>query len=229
MITPQQSLAYNLLSIPRCDSATIPSSQRDGNWVEALLTRDIEDTGMSTTSITLIIVGLLVVFFVAIYNKLVRLKNLVEEGWSGIDVQLKRRANLIPNLIETVKGYMGHERELLAKVTELRAQSMSAQDVGEKGRLEGLLSRSLANVFAVAEGYPDLKANQNFLDLQNQLSDIEDQIQLARRYYNGTVRNLNIKVESFPSNIVAGMFNFVKAEFFEIEDQADRAVPSVQF
>ncbi|MGD8776279.1 MAG: LemA family protein, partial [Syntrophobacterales bacterium] len=100
---------------------------------------------MSTTSITLIIVGLLVVFFVAIYNKLVRLKNLVEEGWSGIDVQLKRRANLIPNLIETVKGYMGHERELLAKVTELRAQSMSAQDVGEKGRLEGLLSRSLAN------------------------------------------------------------------------------------
>ncbi|MGD8372997.1 MAG: LemA family protein [Syntrophobacterales bacterium] len=184
---------------------------------------------MSTTSITLIIVGLLVVFFVAIYNKLVRLKNLVEEGWSGIDVQLKRRANLIPNLIETVKGYMGHERELLAKVTELRAQSMSAQDVGEKGRLEGLLSRSLANVFAVAEGYPDLKANQNFLDLQNQLSDIEDQIQLARRYYNGTVRNLNIKVESFPSNIVAGMFNFVKAEFFEIEDQADRAVPSVQF
>ncbi len=184
---------------------------------------------MSTTSITLIVVGLLVVFFIAIYNKLVRLKNLVEEGWSGIDVQLKRRANLIPNLIETVKGYMGHERELLTKVTELRAQSMSARDVGEKGRLEGLLSRSLANVFAVAEGYPDLKANQNFLDLQNQLSDIEDQIQLARRYYNGTVRNLNIKVESFPSNIVAGMFNFIKAEFFEIEDDADRAVPSVQF
>jgi LemA protein len=184
---------------------------------------------MSTTSITLIVVGLLVVFFIAIYNKLVRLKNLVEEGWSGIDVQLKRRANLIPNLIETVRGYMGHERELLTKVTELRAQSMSAREVGEKGRLEGLLSRSLANVFAVAEGYPDLKANQNFLDLQNQLSDIEDQIQLARRYYNGTVRNLNIKVESFPSNIVAGMFNFIKAEFFEIEDEADRAVPAVQF
>ena len=184
---------------------------------------------MSTTSITLMVVGVLVVFFIAIYNKLVRLKNLVEEGWSGIDVQLKRRANLIPNLIETVKGYMGHERELLTKVTELRTQSMSAREVGEKGRLEGLLSRSLANVFAVAEGYPDLKANQNFLDLQNQLSDIEDQIQLARRYYNGTVRNLNIKVESFPSNIVAGMFNFIKAEFFEIEDEADRAVPSVQF
>jgi LemA protein len=184
---------------------------------------------MSTTTIVLIVIALLVVFFIAIYNKLVRLKNLVEEGWSGIEVQLKRRANLIPNLIETVKGYMGHERELLTKITDLRAQSMSARQVAEKGRLEGLLSRSLANVFAVAEGYPDLKANQNFLDLQNQLSDIEEQIQLARRYYNGTVRNMNIKVESFPSNIVAGMFNFTKAEFFEIEDEADRAVPEVKF
>lgn len=184
---------------------------------------------MSTTTIVLIVIVLLVVFFIAIYNKLIRLKNLVEEGWSGIEVQLKRRANLIPNLIETVKGYMGHERELLTKITDLRAQSMSAREVGEKGRLEGLLSRSLANVFAVAEGYPDLKANQNFLDLQNQLSDVEEQIQLARRYYNGTVRNMNIKVESFPSNIVAGMFNFSKAEFFEIEDEADRAVPEVKF
>jgi len=184
---------------------------------------------MSTTTIVLIVIALLVVFFIAIYNKLVRLKNMVEEGWSGIEVQLKRRANLIPNLIETVKGYMGHERELLTKITDLRAQSMSARQVDEKGRLEGLLSRSLANVFAVAEGYPDLKANQNFLDLQNQLSDIEEQIQLARRYYNGTVRNMNIKVESFPSNIVAGMFNFTKAEFFEIEDEADRAVPEMKF
>jgi LemA protein len=124
---------------------------------------------------------------------------------------------------------MGHERDLLSKVTELRAQSMSARDVGEKGRVEGLLSRSLANVFAVAEGYPDLKASQNFSELQTQLSDIEEQIQLARRYYNGTVRNMNIQVESFPSNIVAGIFNFTKAEFFEIEDPADRAVPEVKF
>ncbi len=184
---------------------------------------------MSTTVIILVLVGLIIVVVIAIYNKLVRLKNLVEEGWSGIDVQLKRRSNLIPNLIETVKGYMGHERDLLTKVTELRAQSMSARDVGEKGHLEGLLSRSLANVFAVAEGYPDLKANQNFLDLQTQLSDIEEQIQLARRYYNGTVRNMNIQVESFPSNIVAGVFNFTQAEFFEIEDPADRAVPEVKF
>ena len=184
---------------------------------------------MSTIVIILALVGLIIVIVIAIYNKLVRLKNLVEEGWSGIDVQLKRRANLIPNLIETVKGYMGHERDLLTKVTELRAQSMSARDVGEKGRLEGLLSRSLANVFAVAEGYPDLKASQNFSELQTQLSDIEEQIQLARRYYNGTVRNMNIQVESFPSNIVAGIFNFTKAEFFEIEDPADRAVPEVKF
>lgn len=184
---------------------------------------------MKALIIILGLVGLIIVAVIAIYNKLVRLKNMVEEGWSGIDVQLKRRSNLIPNLVETVKGYMGHERDLLTKVTELRAQSMSAREVGEKGRLEGLLSRSLANIFAVAEGYPDLKANQNFLELQTELSAIEEQIQMARRYYNGTVRNLNIKVESFPSNIVAGMFNFIKAEFFEIEDPADRAVPKVAF
>jgi LemA protein len=184
---------------------------------------------MKALIVILGLVALIIVAVIAIYNKLVRLKNMVEEGWSGIDVQLKRRSNLIPNLVETVKGYMGHERDLLTKVTELRAQSMSAREVGEKGRVEGLLSRSLANLFAVAEGYPDLKANQNFLELQTELSAIEEQIQMARRYYNGTVRNLNIKVESFPSNIIAGMFNFIKAEFFEIEDPADRAVPKVAF
>ena len=184
---------------------------------------------MTGTVITVALVGLIFVAVIAIYNKLVRVRNLVEEGWSGIDVQLKRRANLIPNLIEAVKGYMGHERDLLSKVTELRAQSMSASEVREKGRLEGLLSGSLADVFAVAEGYPDLKASQNFSELQADLSGIEEQIQLARRYYNGTVRNLNIQVESFPSNIIAGMFNFSKAEFFEIEDPSDRAVPKVKF
>ena len=179
--------------------------------------------------IFLVVMVLLVVWPIAIYNRLIRLRNLVKEGWSGIDVQLKRRANLVPNLIETVKGYMGHERELLSKVTELRAKSMGAREVGEKARLEGELSRSLANIFAVAEGYPDLKANQGFVDLQNQLSQTEEQIQMARRYYNGTVRNLNIQVESFPSNIVAGMFKFTEAEFFEIEDEGDRAVPEVKF
>ena len=184
---------------------------------------------MPGTVITVALVGLVVVAVIAIYNKLVRVKNLVEEGWSGIDVQLKRRANLIPNLIEVVKGYMGHERDLLSKVTELRTRSMKAREVGEKGRLEGLLSSSLADVFAVAEGYPDLKANQNFSELQANLSEIEEQIQLARRYYNGTVRNLNIQVESFPSNIIAGVFNFSKAEFFEIEDPGDRTLPEVKF
>jgi len=184
----------------------------------------------------MLFLGILIVIILVVggwlmvsYNGLVRLRNLVEEGWSGIDVQLKRRANLIPNLIETVKGYMGHERELLEKVTELRSKAMKAENVGEKARLEGELSRSLVNVLAVAENYPDLKANQNFLDLQEQLAKIEDEIQMARRYYNGTVRNLNIKIESFPSNIVANIFHFTKAEFFEIEDEADRKVPKVSF
>lgn len=175
------------------------------------------------------VAGLLCVLFITIYNRFISLRNLVEEGWSGIEVQLKRRSNLVPNLVEAVKGYMGHERGLLSEVTELRSKSMSARGVGEKARMEGALSHSLANIFAVAEGYPDLKANQNFLDLQKQLSQIEEEIQLARRYYNGTVRNLNIRIESFPSNIVAGIFKFTQAEFFEIDDQADLAVPEVKF
>ena len=181
---------------------------------------------------TIIFLG--VVFFllgwlIVLYNKLVRLSNMSKEGWSGIEVQLKRRTDLIPNVVEAVKGYMGHERNLLSKVTELRAKSQSAREIGDKSRLEGELSRALANVFAVAEGYPDLKANQNFLDLQSQLGKIEEEIQLARRYYNGTVRELNIKIESFPSNLVAGFFRFTPAEFFEIEDKADQAVPKVTF
>ncbi len=163
------------------------------------------------------------------YNRLVRAKQMAQEGLSGIDVQLKRRADLIPNLIEAVKGYMGHEKGVLEKVTELRAQSMKAEGVAEKGQVEGMLSRALGNLFAVAENYPDLKASQNFLDLQKSLADIEDQIQLSRRYYNGAVRALNILVDSFPSNIVAKMFGFTSMEYFELEDQADRAVPKVSF
>ena len=184
---------------------------------------------MTAIIIILFLVGLPVVTAILIYNKFIRLRNMVQEGWSGIEVQLKRRSNLIPNLLETVKGYMGHERELLSKVTELRSQSMQERAVGEKARLEDKLSHSLANVFAVAEGYPELKANQNFSELQAELSEIEDQIQLARRYYNGTVRNLNIQVESFPGNIIAGLFKFTRAEFFEIEDVVDRKVPEVSF
>ena len=179
--------------------------------------------------IILVLTVILISLIISIYNRLVRNRNLVEEGWSGIDVQLKRRADLIPNLIETVKGYMGHERGVLEKVTEMRARSLQATDVGEKGRAAGLLSGALGNLFAVAENYPALKANQNFLELQNSLAGIEEQVQLARRYYNGAVRNLNILIESFPSNLVAGFFKFKQAEFFEIENQADRAVPKVSF
>lgn len=177
----------------------------------------------------LIFLVVLVLYVIAMYNKLVRNRNLVSEGWSGIDVQLKQRANLIPNLIESVKGYMGHESDVLTKVTEMRARSMGGGAPGERGMAEGALGRALANLFAVAENYPDLKANQNFLDLQGQLGKIEDQIQLARRYYNGATRDLNILIESFPSNLVAGMFRFTQAEFFEIEDAEDRAVPEVKF
>jgi len=175
----------------------------------------------------LLLVGVLGV--VAIYNRLVKSQAIVQEGWSGIDVQLKRRADLIPNLLETVKGYMGHERQVLEHVTELRNQSLKAGQVGEKARVEGMLSSALGQLFAVAENYPDLKASQNFMELQKTLADIEEQIQLARRYYNGAVRNLNILVASFPSNMVAGMFKFVTAEYFELESPADRAVPQVSF
>ena len=166
---------------------------------------------------------------IIIYNGLVRQRNMVREGWSGIDVQLKRRANLIPNLIETVKGYMQHESDLLSRVTALRSESLEARSVADKARAEGALSRSLANVLAVAEGYPLLKASENFLDLQSRLAAVEEDIQLARRYYNGTARNLNIRVESFPSNLVATFFGFRQAEFFEIQDPAQRDVPEVKF
>ena len=184
---------------------------------------------MTGIYIILAVVAVLLLGAVVIYNKLVTNKNLVAEGWSGIDVQLKRRNDLIPNLIETVKGYMGHERGVLEKVTELRAQSLSAQGVGDKARVEGALGAALANLFAVAENYPDLKASQNFMELQKSLADIEDQIQLARRYYNGTARNYNILIQSFPSNLVADTFKFTPVEYFEIEEAAERAVPKVAF
>ena len=184
---------------------------------------------MTIWIIPAIIIAGIIIWLIIIYNKLVRNKNMVEEGWSGIDVQLKRRSNLIPNLIETVKGYMGHEAKLLSEITQLRSQSKDIHAVAEKSRVETALTRSLGNLIAVAESYPDLKANQNFLDFQNELSQIENDIQMARRYYNGTVRNLNIMIEAFPSNLVAGQFGFAKAEFFEIEDPGDRKMPDVKF
>lgn len=184
---------------------------------------------MIETIVIVAIVGGLLLWAVSIYNRLVRNRNLVEEGWSGIETQLKRRSNLVPNLVEAVKGYMGQEKGVLEKVTEMRSRTGRAETPAERGKAEGLLGQALANVFAVAEAYPDLKSNKNFLDLHRQLSDIEDEIQMARRYYNGTVRNLNILIESFPSNLVANIFGFLQAEFFEIENESDRAVPQVSF
>ena len=181
---------------------------------------------------TFIIIGffLIIIFYLIFsYNNLIKNKNLVEEGWSSIDVQLKRRSNLIPNIVNAVKGYMTHEKQLFEEITELRAQSNSANSVTDQGKAESSLSNSLMNLFAVSENYPELKANENFLDLQKQLQDIENDIQMARRYYNGTVRNNNVLIESFPTNIIANSFNFKKSDFFEIENPETRNVPNVKF
>ena len=181
--------------------------------------------------VILVLVVAVAGYAVYVYNTLVKNRQLVAEGWSGIDVQLKRRADLIPNMLETVKGYMGHERETLQAVTEARTAVQAAQNgsPAERGQAESLLSGALGRLFAVAEAYPDLKANTNFLEFQAALQTVEDEIQLSRRYYNGAVRNLNVAVESFPSNIVAGAFKFDKAEYFELENEADRATPQVKF
>lgn len=182
---------------------------------------------------TILVVILLAIggYVIAIYNGLVRARQTTREAWSGIDVQLKRRADLIPNLIETVKGYAQHERAALEEVTALRAraQSLPSGDVAGRAQVEGMLGQALGRLFAVAEAYPDLKANENFVQLQNSLETLESEIQMSRRYYNGAARDLNIKVESFPSNLVANSFGFSQAEYFEIEDAQDRAVPKVSF
>jgi LemA protein len=171
------------------------------------------------------------VYVIYIYNRLVSTRQMSEEAWSGIDVQLKRRADLVPNLIETVKGYAAHERGVFEEVTELRtrAQSVPPGDVEARAKAESALSIGLGRLLAVAENYPDLKASANFLELQQELSNLESEIQMARRYYNGAVRNLNTMVESFPSNFVANQFRFEKREYFEIEEPGDRAVPQVTF
>ena len=177
----------------------------------------------------LVIVAVVLLWFVAIYNKLIKLRNMKEEGWSGIDVQLKRRANLIPNLIESVKGYMGHEKSVLEGVTKLRSQAMNASNVGDKMAAESALSGMLGKFFALAENYPDLKANQNFLAIQEELTGTENKISFARQSYNDQVLFFNNKIQMFPSNIVAGMFSFGKRDFFEIENAAEREVPKVSF
>jgi LemA protein len=183
---------------------------------------------------SLIILAIVVaagLYVMVTYNGLVRVRQMVQEAWSGIDVQLKRRADLIPNLVETVKGYAKHETETLEKVTEMRtrAQAVPAGDIAGRAVAEGMLSQALGRLMAVAEAYPDLKANENFLDLQQSLDKLEGEIQMARRYYNGSARELNVKVESFPSNLVANTFGFTKADYFELENPADRERPDVKF
>ena len=181
-----------------------------------------------------IILGLVVVaafYAISIYNGLVKNRQMVEEGWSGIDVQLKRRTDLIPNLMETVKGYMSHERETLEAVTNARAAATAAASgtPEQRAAAEGQLSSALGRLIATAEAYPDLKANTTFLEFQAALQTVEEEIQMSRRYYNGAVRNLNVMVESVPSNFIAAPFGFQKAQYFELENEADRAVPTVKF
>lgn len=168
----------------------------------------------------LLLVVLVGGYLIALYNSLVKLRVLVDEAWSGIDVQLKRRYDLIPNLVETVKGYAKHEKGTFEEVTKLRNMAMKADSPEAKAKLENQLTNTLKTIFALAENYPELKANQNFLDLQNQLSEIEDQIQSSRRYYNGAVRELNTKIQVFPTNLMAGMLGFKEREFFEAEEEA---------
>lgn len=176
-------------------------------------------------------IGLVVIiaWLIAIYNGLIRLKHRTDEAWSDIDIQLKRRYNLIPNLVNTVKGYAQHEKELFEKVTQARAQAMGAQAPAEKAQAENMLAGTLKSLFAVAENYPQLKANENFLELQRELTDTEDKIQAARRFYNGNVRDFNIKLEKFPNNLVANMLGFKKKDYFEIEEAEARKPVKVEF
>lgn len=180
------------------------------------------------TWIGLGIIALLVLYVIAIYNKLVRQRTMAEEGWSGVDVQLKKRANLVPNLVETVKGYASHEQSVFEDLANARAASLGANSVKDQAQAETMMGGVLGRLMAVAEAYPDLKADQRFGDLQRELSELEQAIEMARRYYNGTVRDLNVTIDSFPSNLVAGQFKFEKKEFFEI-DEAARALPQVSF
>jgi LemA protein len=179
--------------------------------------------------IVVAVIAAVAVYAVVVFNRLVRRRNVVREGWSGIDVQLRRRTDLIPNLVQTVQAYAAHERNLFEEVAKRRASSIAASDVGTQAAAERALNGSLGRLMAVAEAYPELKASQNFLDLQGQLAEIEDQLQMSRRYYNGAVRNLNIGIQSFPDVLLARLFGFKEAPFFELEDRAEAAAPQVAF
>jgi LemA protein len=179
--------------------------------------------------IILIILAIIVLWLIVAYNRFIRLRKRTDEAWSDIDVQLKRRYDLIPNLVETVKGYATHERELFEKVTQARAQAINASGAAQKAEAENMLSGALKSLFAVAENYPQLRASENFSKLQEELADTENKIQAARRFYNGNVRDLNTALEIFPSNIVAKMFGFKSAEFFQVEGEAEREPVQVKF
>ncbi|MFW5888428.1 MAG: LemA family protein [Patescibacteria group bacterium] len=179
------------------------------------------------------LVGLFLLVLIFIYNSLVRLKNRVEEAWSDIDVQLKRRHDLIPNLVETVKGYAKHEKETFENVTQARSQAMQAResggDTGQQAQAENMLTDTLKSLFAVAENYPDLKASQNFQELQRELSDTENKIQAARRFYNNNVMRYQTKTQSFPTNIIIKIFNFPSKQYFELENESERENIEVDF
>ena len=180
-------------------------------------------------TIILVIIIAIILWIIAVYNSLIRLKNRVQEAWSDIDVQLKRRYDLIPNLVETVKGYMKHEAAVFTKVTEARSKAMQATGAQAKAEAENVLSGTLKSLFAVAEGYPELKASQNFLQLQDEISDTENKIQAARRFYNGQVRDFNTKIQVFPTNIMANMLKFKSYDYFEVANPQEKENVKVQF
>jgi LemA protein len=179
--------------------------------------------------VLLAVVAVVAIWVIGIYNGLVRLKNQVKNAWSQIDVQLKRRHDLIPNLVETVKGYAGHEKSTLENVVQARSKAVSAQGVEAQARAEGELSSALGRLMVVVEQYPDLKANQNFLALQEELSSTENRISFSRQHYNDSVMTYNTRIQSFPQNVLAGMFGFGDEAFFEVEEAAQREAPQVKF
>lgn len=184
---------------------------------------------MSLFYILIAIILVLAIWVILAYNRFIVLINRAKEAWSDIDIQLKRRYDLIPNLVNTVKGYVAHESATFDNVTKARAAAIGASNIADKGKAENALTGALKSVFAVAEAYPELKANQNFLDLQAQLTDTEDKIQAARRFYNGNVRDLNIALEAFPGNLIAGTFHFTKMELFTLDEEAAKQPVAVKF
>ncbi|MFH1410867.1 MAG: LemA family protein [Patescibacteria group bacterium] len=184
---------------------------------------------MSPLMLLTIAIVLVIAFVIVTYNRMIKMRNQADEAWSDIDVQLKRRYNLIPNLVETVKGYAEHESDVFTKVTEARSNAINAGTMKEQAQAENMLSGALKSLFAVAENYPELKANENFMQLQTELVDTEDKIQAARRFYNGTVRDFNTKLQQFPNSVVAKMFKFENKEFFEVEDEEQKKNVEVSF